>query len=78
MLGEIRHGAEAYKSGEASRWRVCYQQGLPRLVWMRTMMSFMMREKRALQGGTLKIRVMIVVIPAQERGRGWISAELLP
>ena len=32
------------------------------------MMSFMMREKRALQGGTLRIRVMIVVIPDQERG----------
>ena len=38
-----------------------------------------MREKRALQGGTLRIRVMIVVIPAQERGEGvldlgWASA----
>ena len=32
LLGEIRHGAKVYKSGEASRWRVCYQQGLPRLV----------------------------------------------
>ena len=21
------------QSGEASRWRVCYQRGLPRLVW---------------------------------------------
>ena len=45
---------------------------------MRTMMSFMMREKRALQGGTLNTRVMIVVIPAQERGGGldfgWASA----
>ena len=30
-------------------------------------MSFMMRAKRALQGGTLRIRV-IVVIPAQEMG----------
>ena len=28
----IIHGAEVYKSGEASRWRVCYQWGLTRLV----------------------------------------------
>ena len=32
VLGEIRHCAKVYKSGEASRWRVCYQRGLPRLV----------------------------------------------
>ena len=31
-----------------------------------------MKEKHALQGGTLRIRVMIVVIPDQERG-GWIG-----
>ena len=32
MLGEIRHGAKVNKRVEASLWRACYEQGLPRLV----------------------------------------------
>ena len=27
------------QSGEASPWRVCYQRGLPRLVFTKTLMS---------------------------------------
>ena len=34
VLGEIRHVAKVYTSGEASRWRVCYQRGLPRLAYL--------------------------------------------
>ena len=36
VLGEIFHSAEVYKSAEASQWRVCYQWGLPRLVFYYT------------------------------------------
>ena len=32
VLGKVRHGAKVYLSGEVSRWRVCHQRGLPRLV----------------------------------------------
>ena len=33
LLGEIRHTNKVYKSGETSQWRVCYQRGLPRLIY---------------------------------------------
>ena len=29
VLGKVRHGAKVYYSGEAIRWRVYHQRGLP-------------------------------------------------